>query len=109
MANDTIIETSDTSFEQDVLRADKPVLVDFWAGWCVPCKQLSPLIDEIASEYGSKLAVAKLDVDKNPAVPTNYAIRSIPTLILFKGGKVVDQIIGNQRKDDLKRFLDSHV
>ena len=87
---------TDANFEDEVLKADKPVLVDFWAAWCAPCRMVAPIIDEIADTYGSKIKVFKVDVDGNPATPSKYGIRSIPTIMLFKNGVVVDQVIGSQ-------------
>jgi thioredoxin 1 len=89
-----VITVTDASFEADVLKADKPVLVDFWAAWCAPCRIVAPIIEEIADTYGSKVKVCKMDVDSNPNMPRNYGIRSIPTLLLFKDGVIVDQVIG---------------
>lgn len=88
------IEVTDASFEKDVLQSDIPVLVDFWAVWCAPCRMIAPIIEELAADQEGKLKVAKMDVDHNPQVPTKYGIRSIPTLLIFKNGQVVDQMIG---------------
>ncbi|MEJ2542702.1 MAG: thioredoxin [Calditrichaceae bacterium] len=93
------ITLNDNNFESEVINSDKPVLVDFWAEWCAPCRIIAPIVEEIAGEYGEQLKVGKLDVDGNPQVSMNYGIRSIPTLLIFKDGKPVDQIIGAVAKD----------
>ena len=103
------IHTSDSQFASDVLQSEKPVLVDFWAEWCGPCKALAPKLDEIATEYGEKITVAKVDIDQNKETPTTYGVRGVPTLALFKGGEVVDQIVGNQPLDQIKALLDKHL
>jgi thioredoxin 1 len=94
MSEDKLIHVTDTEFESQVLKADKPVLVDFWASWCAPCLAIAPAIQELAADYDGKVMVAKMDVDKNPATPGRYGIRAIPTLIVFKEGQVVEQITG---------------
>jgi len=88
------MEVSDATFDQEVLKSEQPVLVDFWAGWCGPCKAIAPSVDAIAASYAGKLKVTKVNVDQNGAAPSRYGIRGIPALLLFKGGKVVDQIVG---------------
>lgn len=105
MAGAGIVEVSDATFEQEVLQSDQPVLVDFWAAWCGPCKALAPIVDEVASEYSGKLKVAKMDVDRNASTPMRYGIRGIPALLLFKGGKVADQIVGYVPKDTIDRSI----
>lgn len=100
---------TDTSFEQEVLQSDKPVLVDFWAEWCGPCRMIGPIVDELAKEYEGKAKFTKVDVDSNPEISMKFNIRSIPTLLIFKGGKVVDQIIGAVPKSHLTKKLDQHV
>jgi thioredoxin 1 len=105
MAGLAVVEVNDASFEQEVLQSDQPVLVDFWAAWCGPCKALGPIVDEVASEYSGKLKVVKMDVDRNQATPMRYGIRGIPALLLFKGGKVADQIVGYVPKDTITRSL----
>ncbi len=103
------IVINDGNFQQEVLSSDKPVLVDFWAEWCGPCKMIAPVVEEIANQYEGKLKVGKLDVDANPTVPTQYGIRSIPTLLVFHGGKVVEQIIGAVPKKHLLSKLQPFV
>ena len=104
-----ILEVSDATFEQEVLRSEQPVLVDFWAVWCGPCKAIAPIVDSIATSYAGKLKVAKVNVDENGATPSRFGIRGIPTLLLFKGGKVADQIVGyvpqNVIEEKLQRLL----
>lgn len=100
---------TDDSFERDVLRSDIPVLVDFWAEWCGPCRQMAPTIDVIANEYADKVKVGKLDVDANGNTAMRYNIRGIPTLLLFKGGQVVEQRVGAIGKSDVQKMLDPHV
>ncbi|MGB7191485.1 MAG: thioredoxin [Acidobacteriaceae bacterium] len=105
MAGEAIIEVSDATFDQEVLQSDQPVLVDFWASWCGPCKALSPIVDEVAAQYSGKLKVAKMDVDRNQATPGRYGIRGIPALLFFKGGKVADQIVGYVPKDTIEKSV----
>src|SRR5262245_51612638 len=100
---------TDNNFESDVLKAGAPVLVDFWADWCGPCKRLAPTVDALAAEYAGKVTVGKMNVDENPDVPVKYQVKGIPTLLLFKGGQVVESVIGWAHKDDLKKVLDKHV
>jgi thioredoxin 1 len=101
MAGQGVFEVSDATFDQEVLKSDQPVLVDFWAAWCGPCRALAPTVDTIATEYQGKIKVMKMDVDKNPATPGRYGVRGIPALILFKGGQVADQIVGFVPKDKI--------
>lgn len=100
------IEVTDSSFQADVLDNDLPVLVDFWAPWCGPCRMVAPVVDELAEEYDGKVAFYKLNTDENPGIATTYGIRSIPTLLVFKGGEVSGQIVGSRPKGDLAKRLD---
>ena len=109
MSGSNIVHTSDATFDKDVLKSDKPVLLDFWAEWCGPCKMIAPMLDEVAREYGDKVTVAKLNIDENPATPPKYGIRGIPTLILFKAGQVEAQKVGALSKSQLTAFLDSNL
>jgi thioredoxin 1 len=103
------IEITDANFDQEVLKSDKPVLIDFWAVWCGPCRMVAPVVEELAVEYSGKLKVGKLDVDNNPEVSMKFGIRSIPTLMVFKGGKVVEQIIGAVPKRNLVDKVIPHI
>jgi len=105
MAGSAVFEVSDATFDQDVLQSEQPVLVDFWAIWCGPCKAIAPIVDELATTFAGKLKVAKVDVDKNSATPSRYGIRGIPALLLFKGGKVVDQIVGYAPREVIEEKL----
>jgi len=107
--SENIKHISDASFDADVLKSDKPVLVDFWAEWCGPCKAIAPILEEIAKEYDGKLQIAKLDVDSNQITPGKFGIRGIPTLILFKNGTVEAQKVGLINKSQLAQFLDSNL
>jgi thioredoxin 1 len=101
--------TTDGSFEQDVINSKVPVLVDFWAEWCGPCKALTPKLEEIANEMAGKITIVKVNIDENPDAPSRYGVRSIPTMILFKDGKDVDQIVGNHPKDKIVSVLNRHL
>ncbi len=101
-----LTEISDTTFESEVLQSSHPVLVDFWATWCGPCKALAPKLEEISQVYGGKVKFAKMDVDQNREVPARFGIRGIPTLILFKNGKMLDQIVGNQPREVIEELLE---
>jgi len=104
-----IVHVSDSSFEHDVLQSNIPVLLDFWAEWCGPCKMIAPILDQIAAEYAGKVLVAKMNVDENPKTPMKFNVRGIPTLILFKNGQLQGQKIGAVRKADVVAFLDSNL
>jgi thioredoxin 1 len=100
-------EVSDTNFEQEVVKASKPVLVDFWAPWCGPCRMVAPIVEELSEEYDGKVEFVKLNTDDNPNIAAKYGIRSIPTLLVFKGGEPVGQIVGFRPKSDLQKRLDA--
>ncbi len=104
-----IVTVSDSEFESSVLQGDKPALIDFWAEWCQPCKMLAPTVEEIAGEYEDRIMVGKLNVDDNPATATKYGIRGIPTLLLFKGGQVVQQLVGVKSKAEIKKVIDENI
>ncbi|MDK9716387.1 thioredoxin [Trichlorobacter thiogenes] len=105
MASDAVLTLTDANFDRDVLQSDLPVLVDFWATWCAPCKAIAPLIDSVAADYAGKVKVGKVNVDDNQATPGKYGVRGIPTLILFKGGKVIDQVVGAVPKSQLDALI----
>lgn len=105
----TIINTTDSSFEADVLKSDKPVLVDFWAPWCGPCRAIAPTLEELDAEYADKFQIAKVNVDENPEISARFGIRSIPTLFVFKNGEKVDMVIGGQPKSEFVKLLDKHL
>ena len=109
MASNDVIQLADSTFDKEVLKSDVPVLVDFWAVWCGPCKMIAPAVDELATQYKGKVKVAKMDVDQHQQVPQQFGIRSIPTLLVFKGGRVVDTIVGavskSKLEDSLKKAL----
>ena len=107
--NEKIVHTTDAEWDSDVLNADKPVLVDYWAEWCGPCKMIAPILDEIADEYGERLKICKLDIDANQETPPKYGIRGIPTLMLFKDGEVAATKIGALSKSQLATFIDSNI
>ncbi len=109
MAGQNTLHFTDASFETDVLQSDVPVLVDFWAEWCGPCRMIGPTIDAIADEYAGRLKVGKVNVDENGNTAMRYQVRSIPTLLVFKGGKVVDQRVGALGKTDLQKLLTPHI
>ena len=109
MANDLIKHISDASFEADVLKSGTPVLVDYWAEWCGPCKMIAPILDEVATGYAGKLQIAKMNVDENRDVPAKFGIRGIPTLMLFKGGQLAATKVGALSKAQLTAFIDGHL
>jgi thioredoxin 1 len=104
-----IVYLTDDSFEEEVVQAEGPVLVDYWADWCGPCKMIAPILDEIAEEYKGKVKIAKLNIDENPGTPPKYGIRGIPTLMLFKGGNVEATKVGAVSKSQLTAFIDSNI
>jgi len=104
MAGNGIFEVTDANFDQDVLKSDQPVLVDFWATWCGPCRAIAPIVDELAQQYEGKM-----DVDRNSATPIRYGVRGIPTLLVFKGGQVKEQIVGYVPKETIQKALDKHL
>jgi len=107
--SDSVLHVTDADFNELVLKSDTPVLVDYWAEWCGPCKMIAPVLDEIASEYGDKLIVAKLNIDSNPATPQHYGVRGIPTLMIFKGGEVEATKVGALSKSQLTDFINSNI
>ncbi len=109
MSSDLIVHVTDATFEDDVLKSDQPVLLDFWAEWCGPCKMIAPMLDAVAAEYQGKLRIAKVNIDENPRTPQRFNVRGIPTLILFKNGQVEGQKVGALRKADLAAFLESKL
>ncbi|MDK2820150.1 MAG: thioredoxin 1 [Clostridia bacterium] len=109
MAGKNIIELTDSNFEEEVLSSEKPVLVDFWAEWCIPCRMIAPVVDELAKEYGTKVKIAKLDVDKYPKITSSNGIMSIPTLMLYKDGEVVTRLIGYQTKEKLISMIEENI
>ena len=104
-----VIELNDSNFDDEVVKSDKPVLVDFWAEWCGPCKMIAPSVEKISEEYSNKLKVGKLDVDSNPNISSTFGIRSIPTLLIFKNGAPVDQIVGAVSKEVISSKVENHI
>jgi thioredoxin 1 len=107
--SDAVLHVSDSEFNEKVLKADGPVLVDYWAAWCGPCKMIAPLLDDVAEEYAGKLSVVKLNIDDNPQTPQHYGVRGIPTLMLFKDGEVEATKVGALTKSQLTAFIDSNI
>jgi len=104
-----IVEVTDANFDADVLKSDKPVLVDFWATWCGPCRAIAPIVEELAKEYQGKIKIGKMDVDSNSATPMRYKVTGIPTLLVFKNGQVVEQLVGYRPKEAIAQALDKHI
>jgi len=101
-----IVDVTDQNFEAEILNSDKPVIIDFWAEWCAPCKQIAPMIQDLAEQYGDRVKIAKMDIDSNPGTPGKYGIRSIPTILSFKDGQVVDQLQGSRPKADFEAAIE---
>jgi len=109
MASNGIIEVTDASFEQEVLKSEAPVLIDFWAPWCGPCKAIAPIVDELASAYSGKVKITKMNIDQNAATPSRFGVRGIPTLLVFKGGQVKEQIVGFVEKEKIEAAITKHI
>src|SRR2546427_10759584 len=109
MAGNGIVEVTDANFDQDVLKADQPVLVDFWATWCGPCRAIAPIVEELAKDYQGKIKIGKMDVDANSAPPMGYKVTGIPTLLAFKGAPAVEQLVGYRAKDAIAQALSTHT
>ena len=109
MASEKVQTLTDTNFEDSVIKANQPVLVDFWAEWCGPCRRLAPPIVELATDYDGRVVIGKLNVDENPAIQSRYSIMGIPTVLIFKGGEIVEQVVGLADKSALKKLIDKHI
>ena len=107
--SENVLEFKDDEFDSQVVNANTPTMVDFWADWCAPCKMIAPAVEQLASEYAGRLRVGKLNVDENPKTATRFGIRGIPTLLIFKGGDVVEQIVGVRSKKDLQKLIDQNL